>query len=958
MLPEELQELIESYNERKDMIELSPTYHEAQVRLDFLDTIIKILGWDLTNKQNLPDFYREVIVEARVKGKEDKKYKKPDYAIQFGKKPVFFIEAKKLGDLECDSDAAKQIRQYGWSANMSACLLTSFKEFAVYDTTIEPLKEPQPTAFARVLYCKYDELDKPYKKNPEITNWDFIYALFSKENVQKGSLENFRKAKKKNGTQTVDEAFLQEIEQWREELSKDIYCNNKDIYYHNVDILNDIVQKTIDRIIFLRICEDRGIEPKDSIEETLKHEDIYKGLLKLFSEADQKFNSGLFHFRKEKDIAEPPDTISHNTKVSREPLRKIIKSLYYPTPYQFSVMPADILGSIYERFLGRKIILTSMDECVIQYKPEVLKAGGVYYTPNYIVDYIVENTVGEQLKHRNLKTIDNYRIIDPACGSGSFLIICYQYLINWYLQQYKQDPTKYKNYIWKMQDGSYSLRITERKKILTRHIFGTDIDKQAVEVTKLSLLLKALEGVKAEEIQLGLRSMLHERALPNLANNIKCGNSLISTNLYVHYALDETNNNLMKINPFDWKAEFKEVFDDGGFDTVIGNPPWVSLTGRFGNDIYTDIEKSYLRLTYPEANTYMPNVYEYFLYKDFELLKDNGYFGNIVPDRLASNIQFTKLRKMLLSTSSLKHLVFRTPFPGVTADTLIIIYKKCKDINNRVTVSEYNNEIYEIQQNTFDKNPNFVFSFQSKLSKKLNDKVNIRPLSYYYLSTSGFGGKSKCVTNTQISKKQIAVFKGESISRYIITHQFYFEFIPKNITGRTTDKKKLGVKTKILIRKTGNQIIAAIDESGTFPEQSLYFLYKPSSKLSPYYFLALLNSKLITYYYQQNLITNKNSIAQIKKEDLDRLPIPYLNLAQKEDKGLHDSIVNLSKQMCTLISEQALSTGDHSKIKFERQISPIDNEINQQIYKLYNLTVEEINIIENIRSNRTITNFT
>jgi len=598
-LPEELSELIKKYHADP----ASKNQTEATVRNDYINSIVELLGWDLTNKEGIAEFYREVIVEdtQEVEGAT----KKPDYAIRFKDKKLFYVEAKRPSkDLQCDSDAAFQIRRYGWSAGMEVCLLTSFNEFAVYDTTIKP-QETDRAAIARIFYCKYGQLGTPYKDSAEgsHSNWDYICSLFSKEAVKKGILDRINKGDRKIGTQTVDEEFLREIEQWRESLAQNIAYNNT----LDNNTLNEVVQKTIDRLLFLRICEDRGIEPKNtlkSVADTGRR--IYSQLFEIFKKSDAKYNSGLFYFDKhikEKGFSEMPDQVSGSVKISDKPLLTILKQLYYPSPYQFSVMPTDILGSVYERFLGKKICLTSTNRCEVVPRSEVIKAGGVYYTPQHIVEYIVLKTIGEQLKLKCLKTVKNYRIVDPACGSGSFLIAAYQLLLDWYLEQYIMDSAKQKSRVWKMQDGAYRLSVSERKRILTEHIYGVDIDRQAVEVTKLSLLLKTLEGVKEQEIQLGLMELIPERALPNLANNIKCGNSLIGTDIFSQPIPPHTEF-IDRINPFDWSTEFKEIFQSGGFDAVIGNPPWISLSGKFRNDIHSDNETAYLMRKYSDANAW------------------------------------------------------------------------------------------------------------------------------------------------------------------------------------------------------------------------------------------------------------------------------------------------------------------------------------------------------------------
>ncbi|HNT89998.1 MAG TPA: N-6 DNA methylase, partial [Candidatus Hydrogenedentes bacterium] len=376
-------------------------------------------------------------------------------------------------------------------------------------------------------------------------------------------------------------------------------------------------QRTIDRIIFLRLCEDRGIEDYGQLQKIGAESDIYDTLKQLFVQADYRYNSGLFHFESEKGRGNPDD-VSLDLAIDDKVLKPILRSLYYPdSPYEFSVMPADILGQVYEQFLGKVIRLTPGHQAKVEEKPEVRKAGGVYYTPTYIVDYIVQHTVGALLEGKTPRDVDGskknappLRVLDPACGSGSFLIVAYQYLLDWYRDQYiAAGPDAQCNgknpKLRRIGERDYALTVPERKRILLDHIYGVDIDTQAVEVTKLSLLLKVIEGETAETLGQN-RLLFQERALPDLDKNIKCGNSLIAPDYYMQQqefqglsekqgltqASDQRKRDgsvpafrgldteeLFRINAFDWRAEFPFITKDGGFDAVIGNPPYVRQEG-------------------------------------------------------------------------------------------------------------------------------------------------------------------------------------------------------------------------------------------------------------------------------------------------------------------------------------------------------------------------------------------
>lgn len=314
--------------------------------------------------------------------------------------------------------------------------------------------------------------------------------------------------------------------------------------------------------------------------------------MELFRAADARYNSGLFHFSKEKGQAEEPDTLTPNLALDDKILKDIITHLYYPdSPYEFSVLPADILGSVYERFLGKTIRLTDGHQAKIEEKPEVRKAGGVYYTPSYIVDYIVQNTLCKLLTPAqpiSLTEAAKLKIADIACGSGSFLIVAYQYLLDWHRDRYAENPEKWSKgksaTLYQAKGGEWRLTTAEKKRILLNNIHGVDIDAAAVEVTKLSLLLKVLEGETGEIAQ---RDFLkeRERILPDLASNIKCGNSLIGPDFYDAPEMDLLDDEARyRVNVFDWKAAFPEVFKQGGFNCIIGNPPYVLLQADFRDE--------------------------------------------------------------------------------------------------------------------------------------------------------------------------------------------------------------------------------------------------------------------------------------------------------------------------------------------------------------------------------------
>jgi len=617
--------LVQRFEEQGDAYK-SGAYNEAQLRQEFIDPMFEALGWDMQNRQGYAEQYKDVIHEDAIK--IGGATKAPDYCFRIGGTRKFFLEAKKPSvDIKTDADPAYQLRRYAWSAKLPLSILTDFEEFAVYDCRVEPRLNDKASV-ARVLYLNFREYP---------SRWDDIAKIFARDAILKGSFDKFAESTKaKRGTAEVDDAFLSEIEKWRADLARNLALRNPKLSQRD---LNFSVQRTIDRIVFLRICEDRRIEVYGRLQALLNGEHTYHRLYHLFREADERYNSGLFYFQKEKDRVEPLDDLTPELEIDDAVLKKIIRRLYYPdSPYEFSVLPADILGQVYEQFLGKVIRLTEGHQAKVEDKPEVKKAGGVYYTPTYIVDYVVKNTVGKLLENKTPKQGAKFRIVDPACGSGSFLIGAYQYLLTWHRDWYvDHDPKKWATGrnpgLYRGMGGEWKLTTAERKRILLQNIYGVDIDPQAVETTKLSLLLKVLEGESEQTLATQLR-FYHERALPDLGRNIKCGNSLIGQDFYYQAELrfpDEEEQ--YRINAFDWdgKDGFPEIMKAGGFDAVIGNPPWISLTGRFRNEIHSEEEIRYL-ISHFEGNTYMPNMYEYFAAQGLNLTSRNGWFSFI--DRL------------------------------------------------------------------------------------------------------------------------------------------------------------------------------------------------------------------------------------------------------------------------------------------------------------------------------------
>lgn len=977
--PREIQDLVERFSEHIDRYR-SKEYNETEVRVHFVNPFFKALGWDVDHEERY-----EVVHETQVDVEEDgrKRPKHPDYGFRTGTTTRFFVETKKpIVHLKTHAPSAYQVRRYGWSAKLPVCILTDFEEFSVYDCRIKPDQNDSPDK-GRLRYYEYtDYLEK----------WDEIADLFSREAVINNRLEEWVRDEKVRGTQEVDDAFLNELETWRVMLAKDIALHNPRLTRRQI---NMAVQLTIDRIVFLRICEDREIEAYGHLKSIEERDNIYEWLKKEFQKADKKYNSGLFHFptggdpRKTATLNMPssgkPDNLTLGLTISDAPLRKILVNLYYPTsPYEFSVLPADILGQVYERFLGKVIELSSGGAVEVVEKPEVRKAGGVYYTPTYIVDYIVEHTVGKLVAGKKPKDVAKLRILDPACGSGSFLIGAYDYLLDWHLDYYINDkPEKYvkQNVIREHPDPAqpYALTTEEKKRILLNNLYGVDLDQQAVEVTKLSLLLKTLEGESAKTTQMALFA---ERVLPDLSENIRWGNSLIGSDFYANKQISMFDDEeLYQVNAFDWHSKtegFGQIMAGGGFDAVIGNPPYDVLEkDRKKSSWPHELLREYAsnKSEYEHALGGKLNLFRFFIIKSLSLISVGGRFGMIVPMALLGDISCAKSRLHLMRTSGelradcfpQKDVRSRRIFRDAKLSTTIITSQK------EIKVDDDSAEIFVqvFPWNTFDDEPKS--SKIKLLEMRILDPKNI-PIPL--VSRESWEICIKIYNNSRV--KRLGDTKQYKVTRGEINQTIYREFITDNceliplLKGVEVGQYRINMdlsqgsrewfdeemfllsnnpKPIASHRRIATQRITGVDERlrvvATIIDPKTYFADSTNSIIlndngdySLEYLLGLLNSTLFQWRFK---LTSTNN--NVGTNELDSLPIRTIDFDDPKDVARHDDMVGMVERMLDLHQQRAGASGV-GRDTIDRTIASLDRDIDHLVYDLYDLTQKEIKIVE------------
>nr|WP_139357203.1 TaqI-like C-terminal specificity domain-containing protein [Leptospira alexanderi] len=960
----------------------SNKYDEANARVDFIDKFFECLDWDVRNNSNYAESYREVVREDKViiEGKP----KAPDYSFRIGGVRKFFLEAKRPSvNIKDEIEPAFQIRRYGYTAKLPLSILTDFEEFAIYDTRIKPEKTDKASV-GRIFYCTYEEYEK---------HFEFIYNTFSKEAIYKGSFDKYViENKNKKGSSEVDKEFLSLIEDWRESLAKNLAIKNKDL---DIFSLNNAVQLLIDRIIFLRIAEDRNMEKYGLLSEASKNKEVYKNLNKLFLKANDKYNSGLFKPEKWVSDLDIDDKIFQN----------IIKSLYYPDcPYELSVLPIEILGNIYEQFLGKTIRLTTSHQAKVEEKEEVRKAGGVYYTPQYIVHYIVKNTIGEKVKDVDLYNHPKLTVLDPACGSGSFLVGAYSFLLDKYLENFTDkkhlDKSLKNGLVYQVSQNTYRLSIEVKQNILLHHIFGVDIDGQAVEVTKLSLLLKLMEDENSESAD---RLFKHSdiKLLPDLHKNIKCGNSLIGSDFYEEKDLSLFGKiELRKVNTFDWEKEFADVFNDGGFDCVIGNPPYVRQE-TLGEE-FKLYAKDHFKATF--AGT--ADLYIYFIEKGLSLLKKDGFYSIIVANKWMRANYGEALRKFLKSKRIFEIIDFGDlpVFKSATTYPCIIKLNNDKPQNIKVVqVKDLNfgslqelvkKEAYKVDWKSLDdKGWSLSNQKESALLEKIK-KAGI-PLGEYVEGKIYRGvltglneafvideeTKNRLIKEDPKSKEIIKPFlEGKDIKRYAkLTNRKWLILFSKGFTNQKKAENK-GYKIESEYPAIFNYLkqfqkkaearsdqgdywweLRACDYYIEFEKEKIIFpdistrgnftidfnksYLVNTSYIIPVkdnYLVALLNSKISTWVYSKSTSTIRGGYLRWIYQYVEQIPIP-----NSSDPKIKEKIISLVEEMLSSQQNLQLATRDSDKKIFQQKCDLLDKQIDKLIYELYGLTEEDITIIEN-----------
>ena len=922
----------------------SPSYQESEVRKDFIDKFLIALGWDVNHDQQKNPFEQEVKVERGVSMYGSQR--RADYAFYVApnfRDVRFYTEAKKpFGDIATADNYFQTIR-YGWNSQTPIAILTNFEQFHILDCRYKPNIDAALAQYIR----KFHYLEYPNKDC-----FGFIYYLFSRDAVANGSLEKFadtlpklrgkaaQRGLFKGGYQSFDDAFLEELDEHRDTLARAFKNNNPKL---DGETLTELTQRTIDRLVFMRFLEDKLIHPESLVSNFGDKGTAWQDFVSASRKLDAIYNGIVF---KKHDILDTP-----NFKLDDNAFADICEKLaHVNSPYDFNSIPIYILGSIYERFLG-KVIVTTDKRARIEEKPEVREAGGVKYTPEYISRYLTANTVGKLIEGKTPAQIAKMRFADLACGSGSILLAIFDLVLRYHVKWYNANPEQAKKAGCVLRDdGAWHLSLHQRREILLNNIYGNDIDHQAVEVAQLSLYLKLLQEettASAHQHQLEF----HETLLPSLSKNIVCGNSIVETDILSEqlFAGEEEK----KLNPMDYEQRFHDVMKAGGFDAIVGNPPYVLVQILKQPFVF-----SYIKAKYRSAK-YKIDTYHVFIERALSLTREGGMVGYITPNTFLRNKHAKELRNVILEQSEIQllRLFYYNVFKGASVDTSVIILERVKNPSPKVHVSVVASdsplEIVSLgtcAQSSWRADPEKQFSLPCKKGEEgLTAQITTASVLLGEFATAYFGiqtfDRTKYVAPEQ-RKGFKPVIDGQHIGRYTLSKGSEFvDFRPDAI--KSGGKDAVYEQNRVGVRQIGKVPIATFLPAGLYTLNTIYnIVFTKPTTYSLYFILAIICSKCLQYYWCRKFFDQKETFPKIKKDALLSIPIPKIDFGTQTGKANHDRIVALVEQMLRAKQVLAGANSDADKDFYSNKCAAIDRQIDALVYELYGLTPEEIAIVE------------
>ena len=879
-------------------------YGEANTRRNFIEPLFRALGWDISNREEVTE--EESISRKRV-----------DYAFRLRGIPKFFLEAKSLKTDLNRPEYARQAINYAYHKGTTWAVLTDFEGLKVFNAE---WKEPivSRSLFFELSYDQY------------LSRFDWLWLLsrqaFEQNLLDQKALELFKKTKKS----PVGQQLFSDLVSWRRLLDKYLEAYNK---RYPSQLIDESVQRILDRLIFIRTCEDRETEPpilRPLLREWQNgaHKNLVQELKHIWRDFDQGYDSRLFMLH-----------LADELECDPTPFAEVIEGLYATKDrsieYDFNAIDADVLGGIYEQYLEHLIKRAGKEIEVIPERGK-RKARGIYYTPKFVVRYIVENTLRPTLEDKPLSEAREIKILDPACGSGSFLVEALDYLERHWRQQKWLPQSSLEGDVKQKDFFDYLARV----QFLTQNLYGVDLDAQAVEIAQLNLLLKALN---------------QRQRLPDLVNNIRQGNSLVSgteEELRSYFG-----DNWQEKKPFNWQQEFKDIMADGGFDVVVGNPPYVQVS------MDTKLEpnlKEYLITAFGSSMGRL-NTFGFFIHRGISLLKQGGFLGFIIPNTFLTQEYYRELREFVLDTCQIVTIATlkEMPFEAAVVENVVIILRreslaKARDQNKVLVTALGKDEEHDIPQIVFKEtfNCSFVLHLSDKL-RRFRDKTDTQSTKLGTLVNVNQAialkhDRSSCLSKEPLDNRYKKVLDGRDIARYAI--YFPGNYLLYDIAKIHSCKREdiFLAKDKIFFRRVGDRIVAALDTEQCYALNTLVVVTPKTEGVNLKFILGLMNSALLNSYYKLFLKSTKRVFSEIQARQVEQLPIHHIDFDSPAEKKMHDDLVALVSRMLELNKRLApiRNTPCNERDELLREINRTDNEIDNLVYDLYGLTEKEREIVE------------
>ncbi len=968
----------------------SPEFDETSCRQRFIDPFFAALGWDVADEDKRGPF-ADVILEYSLRAgeararqrtvneaeeQEDERVahalaanrdpgvvgvRRPDYSFRVAGERRFFVEAKRPSVDINSPRPIYQVKSYGWNARTPIALLTDFEDLLVFDCRYRPALDESQTGLVPEFKLNFGQF---------VEHWDLLWDTFSRDAVAEGSLASFaEEIADRKGQLPVDVVFLSDLGRWRQTVARDLAKNNTQL---DVWQLNDATQLTLDRVVFIRVCEDRDLEPAEVLRPLLDSDDPYGAFIRALGPLRASYNGGLLD-----------PSFADGLTVSADVFKRLLQGLYTPwAPYRFDALGVEILGSIYERALGSMVTLEDDRSVKVELKPEVRKAGGVYYTPQWVVDEIVRLTIDPLVAGKRPAQLKEFRVLDPACGSGSFLLGAYDRLIRHFEEYYTAHPTVDRKMHFEDHRGQRRLTTAAKAHLLRNSIFGVDVDPAAVEVTTMSLYLKSLESDAPEYVRSQVQ--LTGAILPTLTENIRCGNSLVSTDYYQQAELAQLDAfEEHRLRPFKWDSDkegFGKVLADGGFDAVIGNPPYFNVDASYGAGHPV---AAYLKTAYSAIWQDKTDIYYFFLTKGVALARQR--LGFIVSRSFLEADKARRTRGNLAGAARLDHVAdmdgFRVFADAGIATTIVVFDTTSPHGESEVSVRRLDSAAYRAEEVVEglrqNRAPFEVFSRKAKLGADawrfpnpyLDDLYQRIDASGERLDQICFLGKGmETAANAVFGKLSAADVvrlglpaellkrraRNSDIHRYYLAdsgeHVLYLEDVARyedlpaavrdylaargnkaKLEGRAAFKrgdcdwwrytwplhKERHRGPRLLSPyRTGHNRFALDPDFSYFTSTDTTIVFpRDGAKEDLHYVQALLNTKLLTFRFRGLGKLTSPNMWESFHYSLEALPIRRVDFDDPADRDVHDALVRLANDI------------EHARDQAHNGLSPADRSL-------------------------------